>query len=47
MSQYDTYFLMKENDVPGYVQTRYPGHFAPDAVLTTCSAWWRRPPANP
>lgn len=34
MSQYDTYFLMKETDVPGYVQTRYPGHFAPGAVLT-------------
>ena len=34
MSQYDTYFLMKEADVPGYVQARYPGHFAPDAVLT-------------
>ena len=34
MSKYDTYFLMKETDVPDYVQTRYPGHFAPDAALT-------------
>ena len=34
MSKYDTYFLMKETDVPDYVQTRYPGHFAPNAVLT-------------
>lgn len=34
MSKYDTYFLMKESDVPAYVQARYPGHFAPDAVLT-------------
>ena len=33
MSKYDTYFLMKETDVPDYVQTRYPGHFAPDAAL--------------
>lgn len=34
MSKYDTYFLMTEADVPGYVQARYPGHFAPDAALT-------------
>ena len=34
MSKYDTYFLMKETDVPDYVQTRYPGHFAPDAALS-------------
>lgn len=34
MSKYDTYFLMKETDVPDYVQTRHPGHFAPDAALT-------------
>ncbi len=34
MSKYDTYFLMKETDVPDYVQTRYPGHFVPDATLT-------------
>ena len=35
MSRFDTYFLMKEADVIEYVQTKYPGHFAPDAVLTT------------
>lgn len=34
MSRYDTYFLMKEGDVADYVQTRYPGRFAPDAELT-------------
>ena len=34
MSRFDTYFLMKEADVIEYVKTRYPGHFAPDAVLT-------------
>ncbi len=34
MSRYDTYFLMKCEDVAGYVQAKYPGHFAPDAVLT-------------
>ena len=34
MSKYDTYFLMKETDVPDYVQTRYPGHFTPNAALT-------------
>ncbi len=34
MANYDTYFLMKEEDVAGYVQTKYAGHFAPDAVLT-------------
>lgn len=34
MSRYDTYFLMKDADVAEYVQTRYPGHFAPDAVLS-------------
>ena len=33
MSKYDTYFLMKENEVPEYVQTKYPGYFAPDAKL--------------
>ena len=33
MSRYDTYFLMKCEDVAGYVQEKYPGHFAPDAVL--------------
>ena len=31
---YDTYFLMKENDVIDYVKTKYPDFFAPDAVLT-------------
>ena len=31
---YDTYFLMKESDVIDYVQTKYAGFFAPDAVLT-------------
>jgi len=35
MSRFDTYFLMKEADVIEYVQTKYPGYFAPDAVLTT------------
>ena len=35
MSRFDTYFLMKEADVIEYVQYKYPGHFAPDAVLTT------------
>ena len=34
MAAYDKYFLMKEEDVAGYVQARYAGHFAPDAVLT-------------
>ena len=34
MAAYDSYFLMKEEDVAGYVQARYAGHFAPDAVLT-------------
>ena len=34
MSRYDTYFLMKDNDAADYVQTKYPGHFAPDAKLT-------------
>ena len=34
MSIYDTYFLMKSSDVAGYVQHRYPGHFAEDAILT-------------
>ena len=34
MSRYDTYFLMKCEDVAGYVQEKYPGHFAPDAILT-------------
>ena len=34
MARYDTYFLMKEGDVVDYVQTKYPGHFAPDAQLT-------------
>lgn len=34
MSRFDTYFLMKETDVVEYVQHKYPGHFAPDAVLT-------------
>ncbi|MBQ8129599.1 MAG: S-methyl-5-thioribose kinase [Clostridia bacterium] len=34
MSRYDTYFLMKCEDVGDYVQTKYPGHFAPDAKLT-------------
>ena len=34
MSRYDTYFLMKCEDVGDYVQTKYPGHVAPDAKLT-------------
>ena len=34
MASYDTYFLMKETDVPAYVQAKYPGYFAPDAKLT-------------
>ena len=34
MPRYDTYFLMKEADVIDYVQTKYPGHFDKDAVLT-------------
>lgn len=34
MSRFDTYFLMKDSDVAEYVQTKYAGHFAPDAVLT-------------
>lgn len=34
MSRYDSYFLMKEGDVVGYVQHKYPGHFAPGAELT-------------
>ena len=34
MAAYDKYFLMKEEDVAGYVQARYAGHFAPDAKLT-------------
>ncbi len=34
MARYDKYFLMKEEDVAGYVQTKYAGHFAPDAKLT-------------
>lgn len=34
MSRFDTYFLMKEPDVIEYVQTKYPGHFDPDAALT-------------
>lgn len=34
MSKFDTYFLMKENDVADYVQTKYPGHFDQNAVLT-------------
>ena len=33
MSKYDTYFLMKENEVPEYVKTKYPDYFAPDAKL--------------
>lgn len=33
MSRYDTYFLMKENDVVDYVRYKYPGHFAHDAEL--------------
>ena len=33
MAAYDKYFLMKEEDVAGYVQTKYAGHFAPDAKL--------------
>ena len=33
MSKYDTYFLMKENEVPEYVRTKYPDFFAPDAKL--------------
>ncbi len=33
MAAYDKYFLMKEEDVAGYVQTKYGGHFAPDAKL--------------
>ena len=33
MSKYDTYFLMKENEVPEYVQTKYPGYFDRDAKL--------------
>ena len=35
MSRFDTYFLMKEADVIEYVQEKYAGFFAPDAVLTT------------
>ncbi len=34
MAKYDKYFLMREEDVAGYVQTKYAGHFAPDAKLT-------------
>ncbi len=34
MAKYDKYFLMKEEDVAGYVQTKYAGHFAPEAKLT-------------
>lgn len=34
MSRYDSYFLMKEGDVVGYVQHKYPGHFTPGAELT-------------
>ena len=34
MAAYDKYFLMKEEDVAGYVQAKYAGHFAPDAKLT-------------
>ncbi len=34
MAGYDTYFLMKEEDVAGYVQAKYAGYFAPDAKLT-------------
>ena len=33
MSKYDTYFLMKENEVPDYVREKYPDFFAPDAKL--------------
>ena len=33
MSKYDTYFLMKENEVPEYVRTKFPDYFAPDAKL--------------
>ena len=31
MSKYDTYFLMKENEVPDYVKTKYPDFFDPEA----------------
>ncbi len=34
MANYDKYFLMREEDVAGYVQTKYAGHFAPDAELS-------------
>ena len=34
MADYSKYFLMKEEDVAGYVQHRYAGYFAPDAKLT-------------
>ena len=34
MADYSKYFLMKEEDVGGYVQAKYAGHFAPDAKLT-------------
>ncbi len=34
MGKYDTYFLMKTNDVPGYVQEKYSGYFEKDAVLS-------------
>lgn len=57
MPRYDTYFLMKEADVIDYVQTKYPGHFDKDAVLTVkeigdgnlnyVSAWWKKRPASP
>ena len=33
MSKYDTYFLMKENEVPDYVKTKYPDFFNPEAKL--------------
>ncbi len=34
MASYDRYFLMKEEDVAGYVQAKYAGYFAQDAKLT-------------
>ena len=34
MADYSKYFLMKEEDVGGYVQAKYAGYFAPDAKLT-------------
>ena len=35
MSRYDTYFLLKTEDVEGYIREKIPDYFSPDEKLET------------